>query len=390
MRSEKIFIGGWYQRTMLHLSEIYDFLKDASSPLNLNAKKLKDLRKRLDIESMEMKMGDFEYIEIIASGGIKVKIFEDGLIVLNTDYNNAKEDIFKLTTFYEKKLSPAISYLFSLGAPVPKELANIKTVYPYFIVLKDAETEAINILLKEFNQGKYFEIKKNEFEIYRGDKLYIINNVSEKSETIEKIINEQIFVREFKGQLHRYLNLHRIIWEKIADIKERGEIQGKEAGIFKSQIESYKKTINLIEARINQMGSYIGTRGAIVKNDPELQKIIDVLKFKYDTLGDTLSYIKEIWSMTKNYLDSSQQIFNNIQAESTSGSINSLTIITSAGVAASLIKLLDQKMPEIKLDGVIYFLILAFVGYCVNKIMKTVTARKKYKINDIEIAKNIK
>src|SRR3989339_901926 len=296
MRSEKIFIGGWYQRTMLHLSEIYDFLKDASSPLNLNAKKLKDLRKRLDIESMEMKMGDFEYIEI----------------------------------------------------------------------------------------------KKNEFEIYRGDKLYIINNVSEKSETIEKIINEQIFVREFKGQLHRYLNLHRIIWEKIADIKERGEIQGKEAGIFKSQIESYKKTINLIEARINQMGSYIGTRGAIVKNDPELQKIIDVLKFKYDTLGDTLSYIKEIWSMTKNYLDSSQQIFNNIQAESTSGSINSLTIITSAGVAASLIKLLDQKMPEIKLDGVIYFLILAFVGYCVNKIMKTVTARKKYKINDIEIAKNIK
>src|SRR3989339_646412 len=362
MRSEKIFIGGWYQRTMLHLSEIYDFLKDASSPLNLNAKKLKDLRKRLDIESMEMKMGDFEYIEIIASGGIKVKIFEDGLIVLNTDYNNAKEDIFKLTTFYEKKLSPAISYLFSLGAPVPKELANIKTVYPYFIVLKDAETEAINILLKEFNQGKYFE----------------------------KIINEQIFVREFKGQLHRYLNLHRIIWEKIADIKERGEIQGKEAGIFKSQIESYKKTINLIEARINQMGSYIGTRGAIVKNDPELQKIIDVLKFKYDTLGDTLSYIKEIWSMTKNYLDSSQQIFNNIQAESTSGSINSLTIITSAGVAASLIKLLDQKMPEIKLDGVIYFLILAFVGYCVNKIMKTVTARKKYKINDIEIAKNIK
>src|SRR3989339_805324 len=356
MRSEKIFIGGWYQRTMLHLSEIYDFLKDASSPLNLNAKKLKDLRKRLDIESMEMKMGDFEYIEIIASGGIKVKIFEDGLIVLNTDYNNAKEDIFKLTTFYEKKLSPAISYLFSLGAPVPKELANIKTVYPYFIVLKDAETEAINILLKEINQGKYFEIKKNEFEIYRGDKLYIINNVS----------------------------------EKIADIKERGEIQGKEAGIFKSQIESYKKTINLIEARINQMGSYIGTRGAIVKNDPELQKIIDVLKFKYDTLGDTLSYIKEIWSMTKNYLDSSQQIFNNIQAESTSGSINSLTIITSAGVAASLIKLLDQKMPEIKLDGVIYFLILAFVGYCVNKIMKTVTARKKYKINDIEIAKNIK
>jgi len=49
-------------------------------------------------------------------------------------------DIDALAEYYEKKLSPAISYLFSLGAPIPKELANIETVYPYFIVLNNETT----------------------------------------------------------------------------------------------------------------------------------------------------------------------------------------------------------------------------------------------------------
>jgi len=38
MKVEKIFVGGWFQRTTLHLSEIYDFLKEAKSPLDLNKK----------------------------------------------------------------------------------------------------------------------------------------------------------------------------------------------------------------------------------------------------------------------------------------------------------------------------------------------------------------
>lgn len=43
---QQISIGGWFQRTTLHLSEIYDFLKYAESPLDLESKKLKSLRKK--------------------------------------------------------------------------------------------------------------------------------------------------------------------------------------------------------------------------------------------------------------------------------------------------------------------------------------------------------
>jgi hypothetical protein len=216
MKIEKIFIGGWYQRTTLHLSEIYDFLQNAESPLALDKKKLTSLRDNLNIKKLEMRIREFEYIYLQNQNGIEVTIFEDGLIVLSKDVKKINDDLQVITDFHEHYLSPALNYLFSLGAPVPKELANIATVYPYFVLLKRAAPADINRLLRQLGQSKYFEIKKPKFEIYRGDKIYLINNLKEEPHNITRLINEQIFVREFKIQLHRYLNLHRIIWEKIA------------------------------------------------------------------------------------------------------------------------------------------------------------------------------
>ena len=391
MKIEKIYIGGWFQRTTLHLSEVYDFLKESDSPLDFNKKKLQSSQENLELESVTMHIGELEFIEVLSKVGITIKIFEDGLIVLNKDYELAQEDVTKLTTYYEKKLSPAINYIFSLGAPVPKELAHIKTIYPYFIVLEKAQKDDIKRLLKEFKQEKYFAIEEKTFEIYRGNKLYIINNLGEKLDNIERLINEQIFFREFKGQLHRYLNLHRIIWEKIAAVKEKGEIKGKNIGQFKAKIERYNKTIDLIRSRINQMGTYIGTRGVIAKNNAEFKRFISILQFKYETLADTLSYIKELWQMTKNYVASALKLFSDIQAKSTETTVKNLTVITSMGVGATLIGLFTaKKFPDFTWFGILYFVILAFIGYSVNKIMKYIYINRKYKIKDVEIDKDIK
>lgn len=391
MTIQKIYVGGWFQRTTLHLSEIYDFIKEAESPLDLDKKKLAKLQTDLKIKQAEMKTEDLDYIQITIRSRLEIKIYEDGLIILSK--NNEKEiedDIKKLTAYYEETLSPAISYIFSLGAPIPKELADIKTIYPYFIVLNKANKKEIEELLEKFQQEKYFEIKKDTFEVYRGDKLYLINNLKEQLSDIEKFIQEQIFIREFKGQLHRYLNLHRIIWERIAEVKERGKIKGKEISSFKDKIEGYNKTINLIEARINQMGTYIRTRESVFKDNKELTKFTDVLQFKYDTLADTLEYIKEIWQMTKNYVNSAVDLFSNLQAKSTESSIKNLTVITSMGVGATLISLFTQQMPRFTFFGAIYFLILALIGYTTNKIMKWIYLNRMYKIKDVELAKDIK
>ena len=53
MKINSVYIGGWFQRTMLQLSEIYDFIRNGESQLKLNKKKLAELHKNLNIGSVE-------------------------------------------------------------------------------------------------------------------------------------------------------------------------------------------------------------------------------------------------------------------------------------------------------------------------------------------------
>ncbi len=396
MKIDGIYIGGWFQRTTLQLSEIYDFLKYAQSELALNKKKLVDLRNKLDINMMigtNYHIDGLEYLSFTSMNGISVKIFEDGLITLskkNIVDLTMFQDIDELAKYYEDKLSPALGYLFSLGAPVPKELANIKTVYPYFIVLNNCKKDDINNLISKTENRKYFEYTNDSYEVHRGDMYYFINIKNKNNKDVERYIEEQIFIREFKAQLHRYLNLHRIIWEKIADVKENANVSGKDIIKSSNKIDGYAKTVNLIDGRINQMSSYLKTRERLVKDDNQLKEALDLIGYRYETLGNTLSYIKELWKMTNNYVTSARKLFSDLKGDITNKSLSNLTIVTSMGVGASLIDLFTESEPSFSLFGLVYFFILALIGYTVSKFMNFIASNRKYKINDIEYDKDIK
>ena len=393
MKISNIYIGGWFQRTMLQLSEIYDFLRDCKTQLNLSEKKLNELRKDLEIGKIDYGVSGEEYIEFTTALDIKVKIFEDGLIILNNQ--NVSEDtlfadIDHITDYYENKLSKAFNYLFSLGAPVPKELANIETVYPYFIVCDNASKDDISNLLARTEKQKYFEFINDKYEVIRGDKYYFINNKKQSFENIERYIEEQVFIREFKGQLHRYLNIHRIIWEKIDVVKENANVKGSEIVKFTSKLEGYAKTINLIDGRINQMKTYISTREKIAKSDNELAEFLSISGYRYETLKDTLDYIGYLWDMTQNYVSSAQKLFDGIKQDVTSKSVDSLTIVTSMSAGASIIGLLTETAPEFTIFGVIYFFLLALLGWASTKILGAISNKRKYEVSDIEYEKDIK
>ena len=393
MKISNIFVGGWFQRTMLQLTEIYDFLRDTKTQLKLDSKKLEKLRANLGIGSIEYGVYGEEFIEYTTIYDIKVKIFEDGLIILNnTDvsYETLFADMDKLTEYYDNRLSPAISYLFSLGAPVPKELANIETIFPYFIVCDKATKKQMSELLAQTEKQKYFEFDNAKYDVIRGDKYYFINNKKQSMDNIQRYIEEQIFIREFKGQLHRYLNMHRIIWEKIDEVKEKTNIKGSEIENFNNKLEVYAKTFNLIDGIIKQMGTYIGTREKIAKSDPELAEFLSVSGYRYETLKDTLDYIKYLWDMTKSYVTSAQKLFNGIKSDVTSKSIDSLTIVTSMGAGASIIGLLTESAPTFTIFGVLYFFALALLGWGVTKILSKIAHVAKYEVSDIEYEKNIK
>lgn len=393
MKISNVYIGGWFQRTMLQLSEIYDFLRESKTQLNLDQNKLNKFRKNLEIGKIEYGVAGEEYIEFTTSLNIKVKIFEDGLIVLDNQKvseDTLFSDIEHVTDYYEKRLSPAFSYLFSLGAPVPKELANIENVYPYFIVCENASKDDIANLLAGTEKQKYFEFVNDKYDVVRGDKYYFINNKKQSDKKIERYIEEQIFIREFKGQLHRYLNIHRIIWEKIDTVKENVNVRGSDIVKFTSKLEGYAKTINLIDGRINQMSTYISTREKIAKSDEEVEEFLEISGYRYETLRDTLDYIKYLWTMTKNYVSSAQKLFEGIKADVTSKSVDSLTIVTSMSAGAAIIGLLTETAPEFSIFGVVYFFILALLGWSSTKILGAISSRRKYEVSDIEYEKDIK
>ncbi len=392
MKISNVYIGGWFQRTMLQLSEIYDFLRECKSQIKLDPEKLDEFRKKLAIGKIEYGVEGEEVITFTTANSLVVKIFEDGLIVVNN--KNVSEDtlfadIDKLTDYYEHSLSPAINYLFSLGAPVPKELANIETIYPYFIICDNATKEDINSLLARTERQKYFEFVNDKYEVLRGDKYYFINNKKQSLDKIERYIEEQIFIREFKGQLHRYLNLHRIVWEKIDAVKEHIHIKGSDIVKFTSKLEGYAKTINLIDGRIKQMGTYIATRERIAKSDKELAEFLEISGYRYETLRDTLDYIRYLWDMTRNYVTSAQKLFDGIKQDVTSKSVNSLTIVTSMSAGAAILDLFTQSTPTFSSFGVVYFFLLAILGWGSTKLLTFISSQRKYEVSDIEYDKNI-
>lgn len=393
MKINSIYIGGWFQRTMLQLSEIYDFLRNGESQLKLSKKKLADLRKNLDIGSIEYGVSGEEYILFVTADHIHVKIFEDGLIVLrssNVSEETLFADIERVKDYYESKLSPAINYIFSLGAPVPKELAHIENIYPYFVVCDKASREDIAELLSKTERQKYFEFDNKDYSVLRGDKYYFINNKKAANiPHIERYIEEQVFIREFKGQLHRYLNLHRIIWEKIDNVKDRAKVKGSDVVKFSTKLESYAKTVTLIDGRIRQMSTYISTRERIAKEDDDLREFLAISGYRYETLRDTLEYIRDLWDMTRAYVSSAQKLFDGIKQDVTSSSINSLTIVTSMSAGAAILGLFTESEPEFTTFGFIYFFILAFVGWAATKLLTYVAQKRKYEISDVEIDKNI-
>ena len=385
MKIKNIYIGGWFQRTMLQLSEIYDFLRTAESRLDLNKQKLKSLHKALAIGQVDYGISGEEFIRFTTAENISVKIFEDGLIVLNTKDTNQDTlmtDIDHLQEYYESRLSPALNYLFSLGAPVPKELANIKNVYPYFIALDRASDKEMSDLLNRTERQKYFEFENDKYNVVRGDKYYFINNKKSTDATIERYIEEQIFIREFKGQLHRYLNIHRIIWEDIDKVKDQVKVRGEDIVKFTTQLEGYAKSINLIDARIKQMSTYLPTREKIAKNDADLAEFLEISGYRYETLKDTLEYIKCLWDMTKNYVISAQKQFESIKSEITSKSIKSLTIVTSMSAGAAIIDLFTESQPKFQAFGFIYFFILAILGFLANKILGFISNHQKYEVSN--------
>jgi hypothetical protein len=191
----------------------------------------------------------------------------------------------------------------------------------------------------------------------------------------------QIFFREFKDQLERYLNIHRKVWEEITLIKDKGEISGKDISKNKNKLDSYDRSINLISNRINQMSAYVKTRQSISKEFGVEEHLMKVFDYKFETLTNTLTYIKEIWAMTKDYVKNVNSVLTDLENQSLNNSVKSLQLVTSIGVVSGIIGYLSKtEIPTVTKEGGIYIFLLVGITLTFNLLILYYYKNIKYKL----------
>jgi len=389
VKIERIELGYWYPLTTLHLAELQDFFTSRATPMHLDARRLVAYRAKLGIVSSELKLGELEYVEMHAKSNINVRVFEDGLVTISDDHTVLREDIKELADYFQKSYMPAVRYLFSVGAPTPKELAGIDQEFPCFIVASNCQKSDAIKILAELGVGLEFELDTKDMALYRGGEFFVVATKPHFTGA-EELIETWIYFKEFKGQLHHYMNLHRSVWSQIEAIKEQRFIRGWQVRTQRSKLESSKKTIDLIESRIGQMDLYMGTRSKVASAKGWDAYLSDILQFRYTNLEHAHDYVKSLWTMTQDYVDSAIQVMTDITAQSTKTSVQTLTVISSIGVVSNIITYLAlPKAPKFSHTGEQYFVVLVLVALFVNALVGAVYSLARYRINVTALAKDL-
>lgn len=380
MKLAQITLGGWYQRTTLHLTEVHDLFFRGYSKLDLNQKKLTKLQNGLQLVSVERQATSLEYISAQTKNGIDIRYYEDGLYTLTLPAVHIKRDSTKLLDYYQTRLKPALDYIFSLGAPTPKVLANIKSVPPLAVIITASKPDRLKNQIQKQAGPVYSHISAKSITVYKTPR-HIVVAATKDSPQLDSLVDNQLFFREFKDQLEKYLNIHRQVWEEISQVKERKNITGTQIAPLRDQLDSYRNTIELIENRLNQMSTYVRTRASIAKNSGVEEQLNALFQYKFETLSDTHAYIKDIWRMTHHYLGAALKVLDNLHAESTKNSIRSLQLITAIGVTAGIVRYLStKKLPQVTLVGLGYFGLLLAVTWVINQLIVALFTRSKYRI----------
>ena len=384
----KVIFGGWYQRTTLHLSEIFEFFVNCKSKLDLAQEKLEEHHKNLKLQSVSREYSSLDYVKANTFEGIEIRYYEDGLYILEIESEDIANSATLLKDYFHESFEPSINYLFSLGAPTPKILSNLQE--EHCIVVRKLDKNHHNFEVpRELGLVNKRSVSK-EVSLYKTPDYLFVVGLPSKKESIDAIVEMQIFFSEFKEQLHKYLNVHRKVWEGISDIKERKAIRGKEVQFYRAELESYKKTIDLINNRINQMGSYAHTRASLAKRLKIEEELNTLFQYKFEDLFNTLAYIKEIWQMTANYVNSAINVLVEIASKNAVSGIRSIQILASIGVVTGLVGYLTRdSLPKFTQVGSIYLVSLAAIVLIIDFIIKQVSKYKKYELKFPEFEKKL-
>lgn len=372
MKIKQIYLGTWFQRTSLHLKELYEFLKQKKVAIELEGERMEHLWESLDVKNVEF-IGNNEFDEVYAEcGKVFVSVTEDGIILLTTSEINVKKAKKTLESFYTEFLAPALMFLFSRGAPLPKVLDQVKSTYPLLCVSEGGKEkeilqfydENIDLLITRLH-GNHLQVCIGEtISLFQTEKPRKFNAVHTR-----ELLHYVVFFREFEKQLKKYLFLHRTMWEEITAIRDAENILHKDFPRIREQILQHMKTLSFVKARLAQMKDIMNEREHTI--DPHIKEELKSLGLlKFDHLIANQKYINHLWQMTIEYVKSSLSLLESLYQENTQKELNAIKFITFGALVTGFFGMniafpWEERWMDARLSSFIVVLIIftAFVSF---------------------------
>lgn len=140
------------------------------------------------------------------------------------------------------------------------------------------------------------------------------------------------------------------------------------------------------------MGVFSKTRATIAAKQKIENHLMELFEYRFEVLFDTLEYIKEIWSLTIDYLTSAIQVIVELQAKTVAGGIKNLRTITTFGVFATVVTFILKGEAILKIGyvGITTFIIFFTLAWGIDTLITKLAERKKYKLKFTERAETIK
>ena len=369
MKIEKVYLITWLQRTTVHLQEVYDFLSGNFNSLHLRKDVLERLLQALEVTDVVLtEKNDFETLTA-RTGAYEFMAVEDGVFSLSTTEENITVSIPAIEDYYRDRLGPALSYLFSKGAPLPKELSNVKEIYPIVLIVREATDKEIEALRNQLNDEWESSVSSGTTTMYFGRKFTIVRLLKrdERRDAVrDELVGNIAFLREFSKQLRQYVNLHRTMWDEISTIRESRKLRYRDFPEVRHKIMDFLRTLFFVKARLSQMGDIARARMELLR--PEVREELKELNiFRYESVIADQRYIYDLWIMTIEYVNGTLELLESLFQENTQRELNTLKFITLLAALTGFFGMniafpWEERWPVVYASSVVVILILAFIS----------------------------
>lgn len=347
MPQHRILITSWFQRTIIHLQEVYRYFKHGVPTFEINDPRIVSLRDECFGKGafVAYKEGIFDGIEAkiglpAQAGDARFSMTEDGVIMLETTAEDILPAVDALQSTYVEKIGPLLFALFGRGAPLPENLMQKESTYPIIVVSENLTAEAIADLFGQLQDTAYSQFRANGADVWYGSKLIVFNGAAEifTQDIFEELMRVIVFFRDFRAQLKDYLALHRDLWDALSAIRSTPSMRYKDFPKIRDKLFDYKKTLSFVGARLEQMKDILDVREAKFKDASGWIKMLQDFRIDdFGALGEARNYIADLWTMTVDYNNSTLDFLNILYDENIQRELNVIKMTTLLTAVAGVL-----------------------------------------------------